>query len=113
MPSLEDELRARPEFRGNLFRSYGPGKFDDYASAYLYELSLDGTADDEIGEGDTSYLLMRGPFEHPQLRQYRGAIMFENGQGFVGVEWFTSKKKLDSEWDRIAREIEEESVEEE
>lgn len=102
--SLEEELRARPEFQEDLFRSYGPGKFNNYADAYLYELSGDG-ADEEASEVDNSYVLMKGPFEHPQLKKYKGAIMVENGQGFVAVEWHTSKKKLGSEWKRICREI--------
>lgn len=101
----ERELLLRPEFRIDLFRSYGPGKFGSYADAYAYELSLDG-ADEEISEGDRPYLLVRGPFDHPQLRKYAGAIVTEGDTGFVDVVWFSSKAKMESEWRRIEREIE-------
>jgi hypothetical protein len=109
VPGAQDDPRLlpghgdqrRPDGRA---RGYGPGKFGDYADAYLYELSLDGSGN-TLYEGDMCYTLMRGPFEHPQLRKYRGAIMTNDGQGFVTADWFTNKRKLDSEWKRIEREI--------
>jgi len=47
---LEQELMARPEYQSDLFRSYGPGKFNNYADAYAYDLYMDGGGDDEIGD---------------------------------------------------------------
>jgi len=96
----------KPEY-ADLTRGYGPGKFGDYADSYLYQLSLDQGSGDALEKGDGTYVvLMRGPFEHPQLKKYKGAILYENDQGFVTADWFTSKKKLDSEWKRIGQEIE-------
>lgn len=101
---------------GDLFRSYGPGKFDNYASAWLYEnvLAWNLFADEEVGESqyDNYYALLRGPFDHPQLKKYKGAILFENSQGFVESDFFTSKSALDKQWKKIAREVEAEMPEE-
>lgn len=97
----------------DLFRSYGPGKFSTYADAYIYELSMDGGADEEVGEAqyDSWYGLMRGPFDHPQLKKFAGAILFENSQGFVEATFYESKKKLESEWKRVSSEVESEMEE--
>ena len=107
--SLEAELSQRPEFQGDLFRSYGPGKFNNYAEMYVFELSLDRGDDDEIEEGGNVYTLMNGPFEHPQLSGYAGAILMNNDQGFVTVDFIEGKRNLESEWKRIVSEIEAES----
>lgn len=99
----------------DLFRGYGPGKFDNYASAWLYENVLgEGFTDEEIGEAqyDNYYALLRGPFDHPQLKKYKGAILFENSQGIVESEFFTSKSALDKKWKQISREVEAEMPEE-
>jgi hypothetical protein len=114
--SQESQLIAEhPEFQEDLFRPYGPGKFDDYAGAYVYELSLDG-ADEEVGDAgnDTYYALVNGPFEHRQLTKYKGAILHESDQGFVTMELYASKKKLDSTWKKVVEEVDalEESFEE-
>lgn len=90
----------------DLFRSYGPGKYDNYATAHLHELSMDG-ADDECGDANTTgwYGLLKGPFEHPQLKKYKGAIVEENSDGFVSSALFTSKAALDKKWKKIYAEV--------
>src|SRR5215831_7100505 len=92
---------------GDLFRSYGPGKYDTYATAHLHELSMDG-ADEECGDVSTTgwYGLLRGPFEHEQLKKYAGAIVEENDQGFVNSQLFTSKKALEKKWKSICKDVE-------
>jgi hypothetical protein len=104
---LEQELMARPEYQSDLFRSYGPGKFNNYADAYAYDLYMDGGGDDEIGDVEYTgyYVLIEGPFEHPELKKFAGAILVENNQGFVAVEFIRGKKKLASDWKRISREV--------
>lgn len=91
----------------DLFRSYGPGKFDNYATALIYDLSLDGGGSEECGEADTTnwYGLMRGPFDHPQLKKFAGAILETNSQGFTYSEFFTSKKALEKKWKQICKEV--------
>jgi len=107
--SLEEELMSKPdyEYRKDLFRSYGSGKFGNYADAYLYEISLEGGTDESVGdaESDTAFDLVKGPFEHRQLKEFVGAILHQNSQGFVGVEWYTNKKKLASDWKSIVTEV--------
>jgi hypothetical protein len=93
-----------PESLPDLFRSYGPGKFDNYATAELYE---EGEFDEECGEADTTnwYGLVKGPFHHPQLRQYAGAILEENSQGFVYSEFYDTEEKLMQTWSRIEYDV--------
>jgi hypothetical protein len=108
--SLEQELMGRPEYQQDLFRSYGPGKFNYYADSYVYELSLDGGGDEEIGDVETTgyYVLVKGPFEHPQLKKFAGAILVEDNLGFVGVNFIRGKKKLASTWKHICGKVEQE-----
>jgi len=104
--SAEAHLMRDPRFQGDLFRSYGPGKYSHYADAYLHELSMDAL-DDEVGEAeyDNYYSLVRGPFLHPQIAGYEGAILFENSQGFVEVVFYPTKKELYNEWKRLSDEV--------
>lgn len=111
--SLEAELSQRPKYQGDLFRSYGPGKFNNYAEAYIFDLSMDGIGADEIEEAGNVYILMNGPFEHPQLAKYAGAIMMNDDWGFVVADFFNTKRELKAEWDRITNEISAESESEE
>jgi hypothetical protein len=112
--STESKLMREERYRGDLFRSYGPGKFNTYADAYIYDLSMDG-ADEEVGEAehDNYHALIRGPFEHSQLREFAGAVIFVNSQGFVDVTFVEAKRELERDWKRIEKEVEKEMEEEE
>lgn len=94
-------------------RRYGPGKFDTMLDAYVYDLSLNG-CDEETGESETTgwYGLLRGllidePFlectltaaEVDYVRAHAaGAIVSEDSQGFVHVEYFDTAIALDRAW---------------
>lgn len=106
-------------------RGYGPGKFDTIVDSYVYDVSLSG-CDEETGSVDETgrwYGLIRGhilpdPGESPLtgtalndaetalLARSAGAILSEDSQGFVSVEYFTDMAKLDREWAAIEAEVE-------
>jgi hypothetical protein len=84
----------------DLSKAYGPGKFDTYLDVYLWELSQDG-CDEETGcsaNDGAWYGLLNGPFEHQQLAGIAGAILYENGQGFVHARTFQDKTSLEKAW---------------
>ncbi len=39
------------------------------------------------------------------LNRQAGAILFENSQGFVSVDYFESSEDLENEWNEIVEEI--------
>lgn len=59
--------------------------------------------DEECGEVDTTnwYGLMRGPFLHPQLAKFAGAILENDSHGFVGGVFYDTQKDLEKAWKRI------------
>lgn len=101
----------------NGIRNYGPGKFDTMLDAYVYKLSLHG-CDDECGESDTTgwHGILRGiqvdgafcdvgasadvnEDEKQFLREHSaGAIVSEDSQGFVTVEYFDNEDKREKAW---------------
>lgn len=106
-----NELIARhkypdPESLPDIFRDYGPGKFDNYATKELYEEEF---FDEECGEADTTnwYGLVKGPFHHPQLREFAGAILEENSQGFVVSEFYQKDAALKKTWKEICNSVSE------
>lgn len=105
--TIQDKIDEAKMSEEDLFRSYGPGKYDTYATAHLHELSMDGS-DEECGDVSSTgwYGLLRGPFQHPQLKKYAGAIIEENDQGFVNSQLFTSKRALDKKWKAICKDVE-------
>jgi hypothetical protein len=104
-------------------RSYGPGKFDTIVDSYVYSVSLDGGADEELGDVSETgrwYGLMRGQGlleavekqaaeEKDQLTQDEkdlfkeegGVILSEDDQGFVTVDYFDTKEALEQKWTEI------------
>ena len=97
-------------------RSYGPGKFNTMLDAYVYSVSLEGSTDDEISSeySGTWYGLIRHGHtiwsdqdpdrealteaEADYLRACAGAILTEDTQGFVYVEYFDNMTDLDNMW---------------
>jgi hypothetical protein len=98
-----------PENLPDIFSAegYGTSKFDCPATEMLYEESLEGGASGECGDAGTTgwYGLVRGPFHHPQLKPFAGAILEENSQGFVVSEFYETKKDLHDTWKRINDEV--------
>lgn len=97
-------------------RSYGLTKFQTILDQYVYQVSLDGGCDDEIGSSDWGswYGLMRhgrtifrdhDPFletlnqaEQEKLTGSAGVILREDSDGFVAVHYFQDEKNLDAAW---------------
>lgn len=100
-------------------RSYGPGKFSTILDAYVYDVSLDGGCDEELGSVDESgwYGLMRNGFkdhdplletlnedEQAQLTECAGVILSEDSQGFVSVDYYDTDEALNAAWAEIEQE---------
>lgn len=109
-------------------RRYGPGKFTLMIDAYVYDLSLDGPSD-ECGQADTTgwYGLMEGALydlnapvhtadltedERTFLASVTGAIVSENSQGFVYVEYYETAEALRTAWEAITAEVAEAEADE-
>ena len=104
---------------------YGPGKFDLNIDALVYDLSLNGP-DEECGECNTTgwYGLMIGKFDVSQadresydlsdedvefLNQTAGAIIAEDLQGFITVEYYDTEDELMETWKELAESVEAEA----
>src|SRR6266699_2578944 len=103
-------------------RSYGPGKFNTILDSYVYEVSLDGGCDDEIGSVDEGgwFGMMRNgrtifrdhdplletlnEAEQELLTTSAGVIIEEDSQGFVHVTYYTADAELDVAWGALQRE---------
>lgn len=110
-----------------MIRRYGPGKFNTILDSYVYSLSLDG---DDWQEGDVSEQgvvcsgVTLGPEaleyveklaaeakdtltqeERDLIRDSYGAILSENEQGFVAVDYYDTKKEYDSDHEEIADDL--------
>ena len=105
---------------------YGPGKFSFLVDALAYDASMDG-CDEQCGESDTTgwYGILRGPIDPPQtsdgaplwgkrlseddrafLADHKaGAIVCEDSQGFVAVDWFSDAEWLESRWAAIVADV--------
>ena len=112
-------------------RSYGPGKFSTILDSYVYQVSLDGGCDDEIGSVDEGgwFGLMRNGHtifkdhdplletlneaEREKLTSSAGVILSEDSNGFVFVTYFDSEEQLDKEWSAIVDELASEDEDEE
>jgi len=102
-------MDGQKEYKQDLWRSYGPGKYGTYADAYVDEWVGNGFADEDIGDVETTnaYSLVRGPFLHPSLKGYEGAILEYTSQGFVNSEFFKTKTALDKKWAKVEKYVEE------
>lgn len=111
---------------------YGKGKFVYNVDAYAHTLSLDGGAD--LGESDgplgchtlierNSAMISPNAAEIEQhsltvadrlfLASQAGAILHEDSQGFVSVEWFETVPMLTGAWAAIEDEHEQADAEQE
>lgn len=104
----------------------GPGKFDSDLDAALYELTLDGGADEEVGDaqdfgwyglldadGESLIDDLRGmgaeldEDDYQFLKKQAGVILFENSQGFVEGTYFQKEEDLKKAWEELQQEAEE------
>jgi len=112
-------------------RTYGPGKFNTILDSYVYQVSLDGGCDDEIGSVDEGgwFGLMRNGHtifkdhdplletlneaEREKLTSSAGVILSEDSNGFLSVDYFNTDAELDEAWDRIVSDHEDIETEDE
>jgi hypothetical protein len=110
-------------------RPYGPGKFYTMLDAAVWEASLDGGPDEESGSVDELGWsgLVRAPIldfighdelwngltpeEQGFVAAHAGAILFEDSQGFVSVDYFETAAALDAAWAKVVAEDDAQSVE--
>jgi hypothetical protein len=107
------------------YRSYGPGKFYTIVDSYVYEMTLDGGADEEesyeYGGGwyglvwideATRRRIHEIAAEHGDhltaeedraLSKAKAVILFERSDGIVESEWFTSQRAALDAWAEIVR----------
>jgi len=136
--AVEGSLRRRAEEAGRIdpqgLRKAGGGKFDYVLDELVYAMSLDGGPDEQVGDaqGPTGWAgLMRGltvqEFEERAAELGAGqltegekalieakpsAIIMENDQGFVAVDFLTADE-AEKEWAALEAEDEELRGEEE
>jgi len=112
-----------------MIRPYGPGKFSTILDAYVYQVSLDGGCDAEVGDSNTTgwYGLMRhgrtifkdhdpsmeslNDDEKEALTSSAGVILREDSSGFVYAQYFDSESELDAAWAKIEQENSEDFAE--
>ena len=117
----EEEPAANPKENGKR----GPGKFSTDLDEALYQLTLDGGPDDELGDSaDFGWygtmsdgqsivddLRSNGAAledeDYEKLRASAGVILHEDSQGFVEVAYFPTQKALDAAWQKLEDEAEE------
>ena len=99
---------------------YGPGKFDLQIDTLAYEAIMHGVNDscgdvDTIGEHISFVSMLPGHYHYnieklsitdvTFLNAQRAAIVSEDSQGFVRVEWFEDADAARKKFDAIAAEI--------
>lgn len=102
-------------------RSYGPGKFYKLIDSYVYEITLDGGADEEVGLDDSWYGLMRidddlidrveeiAAERHDKLTEEEmellesneALIFFSRSDGIVEADWYSSLQEAEDAWEEI------------
>jgi hypothetical protein len=115
-------------------RPYGPGKFNTLLDKYLYELTLEGGADQEasypegggwygyvdiapntidlireIAEADGDQLTRD---EEKLIGDSTAVILFERSDGIVESDWYDRLTDAEEAWDQIEREVHGEEDEE-
>jgi hypothetical protein len=118
-------------------RRYGPGKFDTIVDSYVYDLINSGwgaescgdvsevgfyaesvdLGDDEAVEAVEKVAKENGDTlteeEKELILESVGAIMVENDQGFVSIDYYDDEKEMDKDWAEIEEDASPEDEEEE
>lgn len=112
---------------------YGPGKYDLNIDAFTHAITLDGCCEEtgDVSENGVWYAKVEGPLTEGRdvnttrgeyslsvedwnhLVSQAGAIVSENDQGFVTVEYFESADELAEKWDSIEASMSTDEPEEE
>jgi hypothetical protein len=109
-------------------RRYGPGKFNTIIDAVVYDMINSGMGGESCGDvsevGFAAETLLLGPEilkeaeevaselpgprgepltdeEKDLLKESYAAIMVENDQGFVTVDYYDDKKEFEKDWEEI------------
>jgi hypothetical protein len=115
-------------------RSYGLGKFIKIIDQYIYEVTLDGGADEEAGysEGSGWFGLVRlddptrkrarriavenddelTPEEGDLLDESVAVILFERSDGIVEADWYSDEAEANEVWAEIEEDVEHDGEEE-
>jgi len=117
----EKEPAANPGKNGKR----GPGKFSTDLDSHIYDLSMDGGPDEELGDSEDFgwYGLMSDgesiaddlrsngveleDEDYEKLKAAAGVIIFLNSQGFVEVAYYDTDKELQAAWNKLEEEAEE------
>lgn len=112
---------------------YGPGKYNLNIDAYVHAITMDGCCEEtgDVSENGVWYAKVEGPLtegrnatqaqtEHgltvedwDYLTSQAGAIVSENEQGFVTVEYFATGAELSTAWAKVEGELAQEEEEDE
>jgi len=105
-------------------RRYGPGKFNTILDSIVHAMTMDGTCEScgDVSEvGFYANKVDLGPDsvedaeklakeldddtltedEKDRLRESVGAIVVENEQGLVTVDYYDNQKELDKDWEEV------------
>lgn len=116
-------------------RRYGPGKFNTILDSVIYEMIGDGMGDESCGDvsevGFYAEKISLGKDavkeaerigaeddgltdeEVEMVRDSVGAIMVENDQGFVTVDYYDNEKEFEKDWEEVQKDASPEDEEEE
>lgn len=110
-------------------RRYGPGKYNTILDSYVHGLSLDGWEDESAG-GIDEVGIYYGRFqlgseaaeaieadagrqkdeltdeEKDRINNSFGAIISENDQGFVYIDYYDTEKAYDKAWEEVEESVE-------
>ena len=95
------------------YESSGLGKFDSNVEEFVYEKVMDGWSSEELGESESfghyDLVLFGKPVTVKQDTgdwSFVAAIMKEDSQGFISVDYFDTDKEAKDAWSQIEKEYE-------
>ena len=92
------------------YKKLGPGKFDDNIDEWVYDQSMDGV-DEEVGSVDEYGwygLLILDPVtvtDEDSEWTFEAAIMHEDNESFIYVDYFDDEDKARTAWSKIEEEF--------
>jgi len=109
-------------------RRYGPGKFNTIIDSYVYDLTMEGMGEGTIGDvsevGFAAEGIPLGPEALPEIervakedgdeltpeecdliKESHGAIVTENDQGFVAVDFYDDQEEYEKDLDELEAQV--------